>query len=253
MAALLLTFVAVTAGIGTVAATAAALPRPLARVLPSAGGLQAKDAASAHAAARAARLAAPPTGLRPGRPAHVSPGPPVTFAFAPGGEPVLPLHGLAAGIVVDLDSRRVLWYENPFQHRPTASLAKVFTVMVALDHATSLDEQVTVPPGGQDDNVSDSVMGLQAGDTVSVRDLVNGIWLASGDDAAETLAQTLVPRDQFIAEMNEKAAWLGLRDSHFTNPSGLDDPGEYSTPYDLAVASAWVWLHYPQAFALAGL
>jgi D-alanyl-D-alanine carboxypeptidase (penicillin-binding protein 5/6) len=243
MAALFLTFVAVTGSVGTVAAAGAGgSPRPTPRVLPSAG--QGRPLAGTGAAGT-------DSGPRPGIAGHLSPGPPVAYAFSPGQEPNLALHGMAAGILVDLDARRVLWYTNPFQRRPTASLAKVFTVMVALDHAQSLDQQVTVPPGGEDDNPGDSVMGLKAGDTVTVRDLVNGIWLASGDDAAETLAQSLIPRDQFIAEMNAKVAWLGLHDSHFTNPSGLDDGGVYSTPYDLAVAASWVWLHYPQAFALA--
>jgi len=188
-----------------------------------------------------------------GLPAQPAPLTPLTFTryVSPSGLPVLPLHSPQAAIVVDLDSHAVLWNTFAHERRPTASLAKVFTVMVAMDHIHDVGQLVTVPRGGEDDNPSDSVMGLLVGDRISYRDLINGVWLASGDDAAETLARTLIPRAQFVEEMNEKAAWLGLRDTHFTNPSGLDDGGEYSTPYDLAVASGWLWLHYPQAFALA--
>lgn len=250
MAALLLTFVAVTAGIGTVAATAAALPRPTPRVLPSAGLDGPRD--PVHALVAAPSHAAVEARPRPGQPPHALPPPPLTFDLQHAPQPpVLPLHQPQAAIVVDLDSHQVLWHVFENERRPTASLAKIFTVMVALDHAQSLDQDLRVPPGGEDDNPGDSVMGLHVGDVVTVRDLVNGVWLASGDDAAETLARSFVPRDQFIAEMNGKAAWLGLVDTHFTNPSGLDDPGEYSTAYDLAVASGWLWLHYPEAFVLA--
>jgi D-alanyl-D-alanine carboxypeptidase len=155
------------------------------------------------------------------------------------------------GILVDLDTHQVLWQGGSWIPRATASLGKIFTVMVALDHAR-LDQWVTVPPGGEDDNPDDSVMGLHVGDRVTVKQLVEGIWLASGDDAAETLARSFIPRDQFIAEMNAKAAMLGLQATRLSNPSGLDAPDQYSSPYDLAVASGWLELHYPAAFALAG-
>lgn len=252
MAALLLTFVAVTAGIGTVAAAASA-PRPTPRVLPSAG-LAAATAALARTAPPHEVRAGSNSGPRPGTSIHIPPPLPLAFSGI-GTAPTADLPafggGVAAGILVDLDSHQVLWERAPTSIRPTASLAKVVTVMVAMDHAQSLDQVVTVPPGGEDDNPQDSVMGLLVGDRISVRDLVNGIWLASGDDAAETLARVFVPRDEFIAEMNQKATWLGLTATHFSNPSGLDDPGEYSSPYDLGVISGWLWTHYPAAMALA--
>ena len=253
MAALVLTFVGVTAGIGTVAASAST-PRPAPLVLPSAGISSRPAAVAPGKLPVRTGVRSPGTKPRPGTAPHVFPPPPLAFDLDLGSSPHMPLHltgTIGSALVVDLDTHAVLWQFWPTSVRPTASLAKVFTVMVAMDHAQSLDQRVTVPPGGEDDKPEDSVMGLQVGDTVTIRDLVDGVWLASGDDAAETLARTLVPRDQFIAEMNAKAAWLGLKSTHFTNPSGLDDPGEYSSAYDLAVASGWLWLHYPQAFALA--
>lgn len=252
MAALLLTFLVVTAGIGTVAAAAAA-PKALPHAQPSDGRtLPAAHRTGTHPTPAQAPVGTV-TGRRPGTAAHVSPPPPLQFNLgsAPPDAPLQFKGGQASALIVDLDSHAVLWYESPTQRRPTASLAKVFTVMVAIDHAAGMDQQITVPPAGEDDDITHSVMGLKTGDVVTVRQLVEGIWLASGDDAAETLAQAFIPRDQFIAEMNAKAVWLGLTDTHFTNPSGLDDPGEYSSAYDLAVASGWLWTHYSSAFGLA--
>lgn len=236
MAALVLTFVGVTAGIGTVAASAST-PRPAPLVLPSAGISSRPAAVAPGKLPVRTGVRSPGTKPRPGTAPHVFPPPPLAFDLDLGSSPHMPLHltgTIGSALVVDLDTHAVLWQFWPTSVRPTASLAKVFTVMVAMDHAQSLDQQVTVPPGGEDDNPEDSVMGLQVGDTVTIRDLVDGVWLASGDDAAETLARTLVPRDQFIAEMNAKAAALGLTGTHFVNPTGVDASGHYSTAADLA-------------------
>src|SRR5207248_1976433 len=70
-----------------------------------------------------------------------------------------------------------------------------------------------------------SVMGLTPGERVTVRDLLYGLFLDSGNDAAEALASGLVPRERFIRQMNQKAKSIGLTASHFATPSGLDAPG----------------------------
>lgn len=85
-----------------------------------------------------------------------------------------------------------------------------------------------------------------------MRDLLTGVFMVSGNDAAETLASTLTGRERFIALMNEKAAALGMRDSHFTNPTGLDDPGLRASAYDLALAAVAVESRYPDLLAIAG-
>jgi serine-type D-Ala-D-Ala carboxypeptidase (penicillin-binding protein 5/6) len=96
-------------------------------------------------------------------------------------------------------------------------------------------------------------MGLSPGEVLTVRDLLYGIFLVSANDAAETLARVFTSRDRFIELMNEKAAALGMLDSRFTNPTGLDDPGLRSSAYDLAVAAVAVASRYPALLALAGL
>lgn len=154
------------------------------------------------------------------------------------------------GIVLDLNRRQVAWSRDARARRAPASLTKMMTAMVAFDHAGSLDRTVRVPPEATE--VEPNVMGLSAGEEVDLRTLFYGLFLDSGNDAAETLARTLVPRADFLAEMNSRAARLGLRDTHFSNPSGLDDPALYSSAYDLGVIAATLVDRYPALVEIAG-
>ena len=222
----MLTFSGTMLGVATLATAVA--PHAKSPVVPvAAHALAPKAVASPERRATAA--AAAPAPLPASVPAAPPPPPPLAYNTDAPPAAGLPLSSMAGGILVDLDRRQVLWSYQWGSPRPTASLGKIFTVMVAMDHA-SLGQWLTVPPGGEDDNPTDSVMGLHVGDRVTVKQLVEGIWLASGDDAAETLARSFIPRDQFIAEMNAKAAMLGLQATHLSNPSGLDDPGQYVRP-----------------------
>jgi D-alanyl-D-alanine carboxypeptidase (penicillin-binding protein 5/6) len=166
--------------------------------------------------------------------------------------PDLGIHSDGA-VLVDLDSREVLWARDPHGARPPASLTKLLTAMVASDLATSLDERVTVPAEAAQFGWDSTTMGLSAGEVVTVRDLMSGMFLVSGNDAAETLARVFTGRDNFVGLMNDKAAALGMSDSHFTNPTGLDDPGLRASAYDLAVAAATMAARYPGLLALAGV
>jgi len=93
-------------------------------------------------------------------------------------------------------------------------------------------------------------MGLSFGESLTVRELLDGLFLDSGNDAAEALARGIVPRDRFIRQMNQKAKSIGLTASHFVNPSGLDEPGHGMSAHDLAHAAAYLDRYYP---ALAGI
>jgi D-alanyl-D-alanine carboxypeptidase (penicillin-binding protein 5/6) len=97
-----------------------------------------------------------------------------------------------------------------------------------------------------------TVMGLSAGEVMTVREVMYGLFLRSGNDAAETLGAGIVSRDRFISLMNRKAAALHMKDSHFTTPVGLDDPAMKTTPYDLALAAAAIVAHYPDLLAISG-
>ena len=145
-------------------------------------------------------------------------------------------------LLVDLDSQHVLYARNPTARMANASTTKLMTAMVALDSAAP-DTVVTVPDDAT--KVEPDHMGLTAGEKVKVGDLLYGLLLDSGNDAAETLAMTTLGREPFIKAMNDKAASLGLQDTHFANPSGLDDPDQYSSAQDLAIIAGYIYQRYP--------
>jgi D-alanyl-D-alanine carboxypeptidase (penicillin-binding protein 5/6) len=153
-----------------------------------------------------------------------------------------------SAVVVDLEAGQILYALDAHARVATASLTKMMTAMIALDLA-SPDQVVTVPLAAT--QVIPNHMGVSAGEQLSVRELLDGMLLDSGNDAAETLAQTLIPRDQFIARMNAKAQAMHLHDTHFVNPSGLDEPNQYGSAYDLAVMAATLLLDYAELRSIA--
>jgi len=170
------------------------------------------------------------------------------YWLATHGQPHLPIHAQAA-YLVDLDSRQVLWMRDAETVRASASLTKLITGMVAVDDAGSLDRVVEVAP--EVVKVEPSVMGLSPSERLTVRDLLYGLLLDSGNDAAEALATGIVPRERFIRQMNLKAKSIGLTSSHFANPSGLDAPGHGMSAHDLAHAAAYLDTYYPELAAIA--
>ena len=163
-------------------------------------------------------------------------------------QPNLAIHGQAA-YLVDLDSRLVLWARDTETTRAPASLTKLITAMVAVDDAGSLDRTVKVAQAAT--QITPSVMGLSSGERLTVRQLLDGLFLDSGNDAAEALARGIVPRERFIRQMNQKAASIGLTASHFVNPSGLDAPGHGMSAHDLAHVAAYLDKYYPDLAAIA--
>jgi D-alanyl-D-alanine carboxypeptidase (penicillin-binding protein 5/6) len=150
----------------------------------------------------------------------------------------------ASGILVDLDTGEILWQRNPHLEFPPASLTKVLTALVALENF-SPGEEVTITSAALGQAADDTVMGLKAGETLSVQELLEGMLLPSGDDAASAIAVDTVGEFRFVSAMNAQVAALGLQDSAFSNTSGLDDPGLYSSAYDLAVIATFTYDRYP--------
>jgi serine-type D-Ala-D-Ala carboxypeptidase (penicillin-binding protein 5/6) len=171
-----------------------------------------------------------------------------TYWLALHGQPALPIHGQAV-YLVDLDARQVLWERDPETARAPASLTKLITAMVAVDDAGSLDRAVTITDAVN--QVVPTLMGLSPGEKLTVRELLDGLLLDSGNDAAEALASGIVPRDRFIRQMNQKAKSIGLTASHFVNPSGLDADGHRMSAHDLVHAAAYLDKYYPELAAIA--
>jgi len=154
-----------------------------------------------------------------------------------------------AAIVVDLTAGQVLYQQDQGTRYAEASLTKMMTAMVAAD-LTPLDTVITVPDAAT--QVEPNHMGISTGEKLTVRELLEGMLLDSGNDAAEAIAMGIVDRPKFIDFMNQKAAALHLRATHFTNPSGLDDADHYSSAYDLAVVGATLLADYPDLRAIVG-
>ncbi len=127
--------------------------------------------------------------------------------------------------------------------RPIASVAKIFTAMVALN-LMPLDRPLTVPASVTALPWDSTLMGLTPGETLSVRELLDGALLVSGNNAAVTLAQGSTSQATFVADMNALAARIGLHSTHFANAVGLDDPGQYASAADLVTAAIYLDRNY---------
>lgn len=139
-----------------------------------------------------------------------------------------------AAAVIDADDKTILHAKNPDLKLLPASTTKIMTALVALDHYP-LDRVITV------DSVHNTgqVMKLKPGERISVENLLYGLLVNSANDAATVLAQNFEGgEDAFISAMNQKVKDLGLTDTNFTNASGLDAYGHYTTAHDLALLAA---------------
>ena len=166
--------------------------------------------------------------------------------------PAPPTIKARSAIVLDLDRGNVLYQRDAHGRRAPASLLKVATALVALEHL-GLDQLVTVPVSINQLPWDSTRMGLRPGERLTVRELLYGLFLNSGNDAAITLAEAAMPRATFIALMNAKAAQLGLVDTHVVNPIGLDDPDQYASTADLARASIELTTRFPVVAAIASM
>ena len=148
-----------------------------------------------------------------------------------------------SALVYDLTDGKVLYEKNAREKLPMASLTKIMTAIVAMDHKRS-DDMYNVYP---ESLVGENVMGLTSGEILSLNELLHGLVLNSGNDAAEVIASNTMNRTDFIKAMNDKAKSLGLKDTNFTNPSGLEGEGnQYTTSYDLLVITKYALNNYPE-------
>ena len=139
----------------------------------------------------------------------------------------------ASVVVMDADSGRVLYSKDKNDRMLIASTTKIMTAMVALENAKLSDSYIV---GNEIDKVNGSMIYSKKGDKFTLNDLLHGLLLRSGNDAAMTIANNVMKYDDFIREMNQKAFVLGMYNTTFENPHGLnDDTKNYSTAYDLAI------------------
>jgi D-alanyl-D-alanine carboxypeptidase (penicillin-binding protein 5/6) len=173
-----------------------------------------------------------------------------TVSAEPGIQPAgavdIPQGPAQAWLLADLDNGRILTARNGYEPHAPASTIKALLAMAVLDQLP-LTAVITATPA--DTDVECSCVGVKEGRAYTVRQLLDGLLLVSGNDAANTLAEGLGGYQAAVAKMNAKAVALGARNTHASSPSGLDGPGMESitTPFDLAIIYRAA-LHYP-AFA----
>jgi D-alanyl-D-alanine carboxypeptidase len=159
-------------------------------------------------------------------------------AVAAGSPPAAPRVDARAYLVMNATTGDVLVSRNANERLPIASLTKLMTVDVALEHL-SLDRYVTVSARAAE--VGEESANLRAGERITVADLVQAALIQSANDAADALADAASGGDRalFVSWMNQEARAIGLTRTHFVRPDGLDAPGHYSTARDITHLAQW--------------
>jgi D-alanyl-D-alanine carboxypeptidase len=169
-------------------------------------------------------------------------GPPTAAPQRSDSAPAPPNVTAASVAIIDDASGELLYGKQPHAELPPASITKIATTIVALERGGDLDRRVDVSISGSAMAARDgsSIMGLEPGLDVSLRTLLYGMMLPSGNDAAEQVALTIGgSRTQYVDWMNQKVADLDLQDTHFVTPSGMDASGHYSSAYDMTMLARY--------------
>jgi D-alanyl-D-alanine carboxypeptidase (penicillin-binding protein 5/6) len=154
-------------------------------------------------------------------------------------------------ILIDSDTRTVLFEKNSQQRMPTSSMSKVMTMFVVFDAVKNgqlaLDQ--TLPVSEKAWRMQGSKMFVPINSQIKVEDLIRGVIIQSGNDATIVLAEGVSGSEEAFADaMNKKAAELGMKNSHFMNASGWPDDNHYSTAYDLALLAYGLIHKYPEEY-----
>jgi D-alanyl-D-alanine carboxypeptidase len=146
-------------------------------------------------------------------------------------------------LMYDLTTNKTIYEKNAKSRMPMASLTKIMTAIISLENKKNSDQYVV----HEENLVGEDSMGLTDGEELSQEELLYGLMMQSGNDAAEVLATNYEKgREAFIKAMNDKAFSLGLIDTRFDNPTGLQGDGvQYTTAYDLLVITKYALDNYP--------
>lgn len=151
-----------------------------------------------------------------------------------------------SAILVDYDTGDIIFEKNIHARQPVASTVKIMTALLALKN-NDLKDVFAVSANAA--KVGENSMILGAGEKLTLEELLYGMMLVSGNDAATVISENVAgSQEKFVEMMNTAAHQMELTDTKYANPSGLDedDKTQYSTPYDMAVIAHYLWEHYPQ-------
>jgi len=150
---------------------------------------------------------------------------------------IFPDNSAEGAILIDVETGRILYEKKPDKQLGIASLTKIMTAIIALENG---DLKEMVKTSSNAFGVEGSSIYLKNGEELTLEDMLYGLMLRSGNDAAVAIAEHIGGSiEGFAYLMNEKAIYLGMSNSHFMNPHGLDHPDHYSTPKDMAILTAY--------------
>ena len=142
-----------------------------------------------------------------------------------------------AAVLMEAGTYRVLYEKNPHKQLPMASTTKIMTAILAIENG-DLDSIVTVSENAS--GIEGSSIWLEVGEQIKLEDMLYGLMLSSGNDAAVAVAEHIGGSvEEFVRMMNEKAEEIGAHNTHFVNPNGLPADDHYTTAYDLALMSCY--------------
>lgn len=157
----------------------------------------------------------------------------VLFFFLVGNGQAAPDVSASQAVLMDLDSGEVLFAKEAHERRPIASITKIMTALIAVESGKMEEEAVVSRKAIYTEGSS---IYLEQGEKIKIKDLVYGLMLRSGNDAAVAIAEHIGGSEEgFVCLMNEQARWLGMDNTNFMNPHGLDHEEHYSTAYDMAL------------------
>lgn len=149
----------------------------------------------------------------------------------------VPIIDAVAAIVMDAETGRVLFEKNAYSKRPIASTTKIMTGIIAIEMG-NFDDEVTISKNAS--RIWGSVIDLQQDEKLTLEELLYGLMISSGNDAAIAIAEHIGGTlENFLEMMNKKARLIGARNTNFKSPHGLDIEGHYSTAYDLALITRY--------------
>lgn len=176
----------------------------------------------------------------------------------PAQTPEAPVLAAKSYILYDYSSNQILLNQNGNARLEPASLTKLMTAYLAFaaikQGTIALDQSLTAPPEATTNNSGESRMLLKTGQAVTVDELLHGLIVQSGNDAAITLATSISGNEaNFVALMNKEAQRIGMTNTHFTNPVGMPDAQHYSSAYDMAMLSAALLRDFPEHYPMFSL
>ncbi len=140
-------------------------------------------------------------------------------------------------VVLEGNTNTILYSKNENKQLPMASTTKIVTAILAIENCDDLDERFLISDNAV--GIEGTSIYLKSGERLSMRELLYGLILASGNDCAVAIAEYFGGQDKFVDMMNDFALSLGLENTHFANPHGLDAEGHYTSAYDLAIMTSY--------------